>query len=234
MTITLNPFNFCKRYNGDIEQMIEDIDRVEETPATRYNRKVEANLRYGPLSGHLYPFQRDFISALMDDDSSLRGRPFTRSPFAVNADMGIAYDPAESMAMPREQQFSRVFRGGDIPKARVVVVSGLGQYGKTAAAVQAAMDLESASLGVIEAKTAKLRDDIDREIESKWIEFVQQPVVEELSKTIDDILKQTIESMFVPGDLLRDEAETPKPGRRLAAAEIAEKHKRNRAPRKGK
>jgi hypothetical protein len=155
MANSLNPFNFLKRHRGDIEQMLEDIDRVEETPATRYNRKVEINMSISPY-GKLRPYQREFLDSLI-------GKP---KPY-VDLDRDTFEFPGQggpvNLARPREQQFVRVQKVSQRP-LQVVVISGAGQYAKAAAQAQAAME---------------------RELEMKWIDFCETPPVEQIKTVDD-------------------------------------------------
>lgn len=196
MAITLNPFNFLKRYSGDIEQMLEDIDRVEETPASRYKRKAEINMSISPY-GKLRPYQREFIESL-----TAKPKPYVdyeRDTFEFPGEGG----PID-LAIPRGQQFVRIQKVSQRP-LQVVMVSG-------SPAVEAAM-------------LAK-REEIDRELEIRWIDFCETPAVEQI-KTIDDIVKQIAEMTGISDSMLGKTDVRP-----LTEPEKAEQKKRNRAPRK--
>lgn len=113
MTIIRNPLHYITERTGDIEQMIADIDRVEETPATRYRRKAEIAMSISPY-GKLRPYQRDFIESLRAKRKAYvdRDRDVFEFPGRESTSAGIA----------REQQFASVRRAGERP-LQVVVIS---------------------------------------------------------------------------------------------------------------
>jgi hypothetical protein len=204
MALEPNPFFKPTPRTDDMRQMIDDIEQVEETPLARYHRKVEHNMLYGGLRA----YQRAWRDTILGS-SEPRESPIERM---VRRDLHLSE--------PRP----------------VMIISGLGAMGRSAT-LQAALErdaIRKVNILATPPAVVEMTAEVAESVTNRARDILKLTYIEYEKSLADSFAKLVMTDFDSIYSKFPDEAETPKPGRRLAPAEIQENRKRNRAPRKSR